>query len=134
MLFSSRRQRGSPSRSSVFALKVQPILITLLGTQAILAIMRFVLADMYGGLVMMMVTLLGTLAFSARGDGIDPHCACLYGLIVFIQALGDTAQVSARWVRLQALHLPILSTKLPPVHNIITVVAICVPVVEFTTA
>lgn len=110
---------------------IQPVFSVLLAAQAFFVVCRFAVTDILGGATMAMITLLGAMTISPRGDGIDPSYAFCYTVLAIMQSLIDTAAAARCAAVLWELGYSVRA--LPPSRILWCTVAAMCPLIELAT-
>mmetsp|Transcript_9653 Transcript_9653/g.22757 ORF Transcript_9653/g.22757 Transcript_9653/m.22757 type:complete len:187 (+) Transcript_9653:191-751(+) len=117
---------GPPTR---FALKARPVFVSLLAVQALLAIGRFVIMDLWGAMLTMLVVLMGTFVVSSN-RGIDTTHCLYYGLMCLVNGVFDLILFVERWVHVK---YAIFARDAPLMFNVASAVFLLCPLVEMAS-
>jgi len=119
---------GPPTR---FALKARPIFIGLLVCQCLLIIGRFVIIDLWGAMLTLLVTIMGTFVISPSGGGMDMTYCLYYGLMCLVNGIFDVILCVERMVHVK---YAFFHHSAPFMFNVASVVFLCCPIVELSSA
>mmetsp|Transcript_17542 Transcript_17542/g.32999 ORF Transcript_17542/g.32999 Transcript_17542/m.32999 type:complete len:180 (-) Transcript_17542:27-566(-) len=113
-----------------FALKARPYFMGLLGVQAALMVARFLILDVWGALLSLLILTLGTFVLST-GAGIDTGYCLYYGLMCLVNGIFDAILFLERAVHVK---YPLFSRHAPAVFNAASGVFLVCPIVELAAA
>jgi len=113
-----------------FALKARPYFIGLLAAQAGLMVARFLILDVWGALLSLVILTLGTSVLST-GAGVDTGYCLYYGLLCLVNGMFDAILFLERAVHVK---YPVFSRQAPTVFNVASLVYLSCPLVELAAA
>jgi len=113
-----------------FALKARPYFIGLLGVQALLMVARFLILDVWGALLSLLILTLGTFVL-ATGAGVDTGYCLYYGLMCMVNGIFDAILFLERAVHVK---YPLFSRHAPAVFNAASGVFLVCPIIELAAA
>mmetsp|Transcript_29214 Transcript_29214/g.53342 ORF Transcript_29214/g.53342 Transcript_29214/m.53342 type:complete len:190 (+) Transcript_29214:45-614(+) len=125
MLFPVINVAGPPTQ---FALKARPYFIFLLVLQGLLVVGRFLVLDLWGSMMTLLVVGMGCFIVSSS-HGIDPQNCMYYGLICMVNGIFDLILCLERWMHLK---FNFFSRDAPAVFNIASAIFILSPIVELS--
>mmetsp|Transcript_101714 Transcript_101714/g.242571 ORF Transcript_101714/g.242571 Transcript_101714/m.242571 type:complete len:178 (-) Transcript_101714:10-543(-) len=128
MVFPTAGSLGLPPTR--FALKARPYFMALLGVQAALMVARFLILDVWGALLSLLILTLGTFVLSS-GAGVDTGYCLYFGLMCLVNGMFDAILFLERAIHVKS---PLFSRAAPLVFNAASVVYLTAPVVELAAA
>mmetsp|Transcript_6149 Transcript_6149/g.13997 ORF Transcript_6149/g.13997 Transcript_6149/m.13997 type:complete len:192 (-) Transcript_6149:100-675(-) len=117
---------GPPTR---FALKARPVFISLLVFQAILMVGRFVIMDLWGAMLTLLVVLMGSFVISSSG-GMDTTYCLYYGLMCLVNGIFDVILCVERWMHVK---YSLFARNAPTMFNVASAVFLLCPAVEMAS-
>mmetsp|Transcript_43728 Transcript_43728/g.126304 ORF Transcript_43728/g.126304 Transcript_43728/m.126304 type:complete len:192 (-) Transcript_43728:83-658(-) len=114
---------GPPTR---FALKARPVFVGLLALQAVLMVGRFIIMDLWGAMLTLLVVLMGSFVVSASG-GMDTTYCLYYGLMCLVNGVFDLILCLERWMHAK---YTIFARNAPMMFNVASCVFLLCPAVE----
>mmetsp|Transcript_10829 Transcript_10829/g.28002 ORF Transcript_10829/g.28002 Transcript_10829/m.28002 type:complete len:188 (-) Transcript_10829:136-699(-) len=121
---------GPPIPPTSFALKARPAFIALLVLQAVLMLGRFLILDLWGAILTLMVALMGVVVVGT-GAGMDTTFCLYYGLMCLVNGVFDVILCVERWIHVK---YPVFSKSAPVMFNVASVVFLLCPLVEIASA
>eukprot|EP00927_Polykrikos_kofoidii_P040198 TRINITY_DN34405_c0_g1_i1.p1 TRINITY_DN34405_c0_g1~~TRINITY_DN34405_c0_g1_i1.p1 ORF type:complete len:207 (-),score=10.15 TRINITY_DN34405_c0_g1_i1:243-782(-) len=109
-----------------FALKMRPVFVVLLVMQGLLMVGRFVILDIWGGMLTMLVVTLGALVVSPAGSMDTTYCM-YYGLMCCVNGIFDSILCVERCMYVK---YTLFSRAAPVLFNVASAVFILCPTVE----
>merc|ERR1719331_1664463 len=113
-----------------FALKTRPWFIGTLVLQCFLVIGRFLIMDIWGAMLTLLVVLMGTFVISS-GGGIDITYCLYYGLMCMVNGIFDVILCIERCLHVK---YSMFSPHAPLMFNVASAVFIICPLVELTAS
>lgn len=113
-----------------FALKARPYFIGLLAAQAVLMVARFLILDIWGALLSLLILTLGVSVLST-GAGVDTGYCFYYGLLCLVNGIFDAILFLERAVHVK---YPLFSRQAPAVFNVASLVYLSCPLMELAAA
>mmetsp|Transcript_111442 Transcript_111442/g.296139 ORF Transcript_111442/g.296139 Transcript_111442/m.296139 type:complete len:192 (-) Transcript_111442:91-666(-) len=117
---------GPPTR---FALKARPVFVSLLAFQALLMIGRFIIMDLWGAMLTLLVVLMGSFVVSSSG-GMDTTYCLYYGLMCLVNGIFDVILCVERWMHVK---YTLFARNAPTMFNVASVVFLLCPAVEMAS-
>lgn len=117
---------GPPTR---FALKARPVFVGLLVVQALLMVGRFIIMDLWGAMLTLLVVLMGTFVISSSG-GMDTTYCLYYGLMCLVNGIFDVILCVERCIHVK---YSIFAREAPVMFNIASAVFLLCPAVEMAS-
>lgn len=115
---------------TTFALKARPWFIGLLIAQMFLAVGRFIIMDLWGAILTLLVALTGGAVIASNG-GIDTTYCLYYGVMCLVNGIFDVILFLERWIHVK---YSLFSREAPWVFNFASVVSMICPLVELSAA
>eukprot|EP00930_Biecheleria_cincta_P068616 TRINITY_DN5621_c0_g1_i1.p1 TRINITY_DN5621_c0_g1~~TRINITY_DN5621_c0_g1_i1.p1 ORF type:complete len:179 (-),score=26.06 TRINITY_DN5621_c0_g1_i1:208-744(-) len=113
-----------------FALKARPWFMVLLALQALLMLGRFVILDIWGALLSLLIITMGSFVLST-GIGFDTGYCLYFGLMCLVNGVFDAVLFIERAVHVKH---PLLARSNPMVFNAASAIFILCPMVEMASA
>lgn len=117
---------GPPTR---FALKARPAFVSLLVFQALLMVGRFIILDLWGAMLTLLVVLMGSFVISSSG-GMDTTYCLYYGLMCLVNGIFDVILCVERSMHVK---YSIFARKAPVMFNVASAVFLLCPAVEMAS-
>merc|ERR1719324_638725 len=114
---------GPPTR---LALKARPYFIGTLAVQCLLVIGRFLIMDLWGAMLTLLVVMMGSFVMSSTG-GIDITYCLYYGLMCLVNGIFDVILCLERMLHVK---YPVFSSRAPLMFNVASAVFILCPLIE----
>lgn len=118
---------GSPPTR--FALKARPYFVGLLVLQALLMCGRFLIMDIWGAVLTLLVVLMGSFVVTS-GGGMDTTYCLYYGLMCLVNGIFDIILFVERWIHVK---YPLFAARAPVMFNVASVVFLLCPMVEMAS-
>lgn len=112
-----------------FALKARPVFIGLLVVQALLMVGRFIILDIWGAVLTLVVVMMGLIVVGT-GAGMDTTYCLYYGLMCLVNGVFDVILCVERWMHVK---YPLFARSAPFMFNVASVVFLLCPVVEIAS-
>mmetsp|Transcript_41189 Transcript_41189/g.88517 ORF Transcript_41189/g.88517 Transcript_41189/m.88517 type:complete len:194 (+) Transcript_41189:182-763(+) len=119
---------GPPLPPTHFALKVRPLFIALLAIQSVLMLGRFLILDLWGAILTLMVVLVGGIVVGT-GAGMDTTYCLYYGLMCLVNGVFDIILCVERCLHVK---YAIFSRDAPWIFNFASIIFILCPLVEIS--
>jgi len=113
-----------------FALKARPAFVSLLVAQGLLVVGRFLIMDLWGAMLTLLVVLMGMFVVSSSG-GMDTTYCLYYGLMCLVNGIFDLILCVERWMHVK---FPLFTQKAPMVYNLASAVFLICPIIELVSA
>eukprot|EP00747_Dinoflagellata_sp_TGD_P166710 gnl/TRDRNA2_/TRDRNA2_189924_c0_seq1.p1 gnl/TRDRNA2_/TRDRNA2_189924_c0~~gnl/TRDRNA2_/TRDRNA2_189924_c0_seq1.p1 ORF type:complete len:191 (-),score=32.37 gnl/TRDRNA2_/TRDRNA2_189924_c0_seq1:35-607(-) len=113
-----------------FALRARPVFIFLLCMQGLLVFGRFLIMDLWGAMLTMLVVFMGAFAVSSQG-GMDATYCLYYGLMCLVNGIFDTILCVERGMHVK---YAIFERRAPLIFNVASAIFIMCPVIEIAAA
>mmetsp|Transcript_90653 Transcript_90653/g.143275 ORF Transcript_90653/g.143275 Transcript_90653/m.143275 type:complete len:188 (-) Transcript_90653:142-705(-) len=108
------------------ALKARPVFIGTIVAQCLLVVARFLIMDLWGGMLTLLVVLMGTFVISSSG-GIDITYCLYYGLMCLVNGIFDIILCIERWMHVK---YNFFTHHAPLMFNVASLVFIICPIIE----
>mmetsp|Transcript_42393 Transcript_42393/g.112192 ORF Transcript_42393/g.112192 Transcript_42393/m.112192 type:complete len:191 (-) Transcript_42393:43-615(-) len=126
MLLPAPSMNAPPTR---FALKARPAFLGLLALQVLLMVGRFLIMDLWGAMLSLLVVMMGSFVVST-GGGMDTTYCLYYGLMCLVNGIFDVILCLERWMHVK---YPLFSRTAPVMFNAASAIFILCPVVEIAS-
>mmetsp|Transcript_139815 Transcript_139815/g.434887 ORF Transcript_139815/g.434887 Transcript_139815/m.434887 type:complete len:192 (+) Transcript_139815:3-578(+) len=120
---------GGPGPPTRFALKARPAFVGLLLVQAVLTLGRFVIMDLWGAMLTLLVVLMGIFVISSSGAMDTTYCL-YYGLMCLVNGIFDVILCLERWMHVK---YSIFARNAPVMFNVASAVYLLCPAVEMAS-
>merc|ERR1740129_2390492 len=126
MLLPAPAMGAPPTR---FALKARPVFLALLAFQGLPMVGRFVIMDLWGAVLTLLVVLMGSFVVNS-GGGMDTTYCLYYGLMCLVNGVFDIILFVERWIHVK---YPLFAARAPFMFNFASVVFLLCPMVEMAS-
>mmetsp|Transcript_72845 Transcript_72845/g.213692 ORF Transcript_72845/g.213692 Transcript_72845/m.213692 type:complete len:191 (+) Transcript_72845:132-704(+) len=109
-----------------FALQARPLFLGILVAQVMLMIGRFLIMDLWGAMLSMLVVMMGSFVVST-GGGMDTTYCLYYGLMCLVNGIFDVILCLERWMHVK---YPLFARNAPVMYNVASAIFVLCPVVE----